>query len=300
MPLAVVPLATSFTAVLERNSHVLGELPSHTLAAPYVPQFDAFQVTWFDAFTARTLLQIAADKAQGAVSGADDALDDFVDTLDRNLLIIVKNDRAAPLYQLYFGLKAAHLLKHPILSDELVTCRAWIPSLQTSTAAALAALGPLLVSVVAAADAAVAQKVATDQAVKDFETIGGKKTLIDAFNALCKSVYGELAAMPHQKPAAMLPPNFADRFFPHDTHKGITSLTNPKDVQAKIDGWHADVAAAEKHKAELAAKSVAKAAKKVAEQAADAALADAKKEEDAAKQKVKDAAKAAKDAKKSP
>jgi len=298
MPLAIITFDATLADILDTNSYTLGELSSHPLAAPYVAKFDAFQNDWGSANTARIQLEIAAGKAQGAVAGADSALDDFVDTLDRTLLIAVKNDRKAPLYQAYFGLKPPNRLKRPILSDELVTCRAWIPTLQASPIASLATLAPTLVSVVAAADAAVAQKLAADKALKDFDTIGGKKTLIDEYNALRKTVYGELAALPHQNPTAMLPANFADRFFPHDAHTGITSLTNPKDVQAKIDSLNKDLVAAQAHLAGLTAKAAAKAAQKKAAADAEAALVQAKKDEAAAKQKTKTAAKVAKDAKK--
>ena len=158
----------------------------------------------------------------------------------------------------------------------------------------------MLVAVVAAADAAVAQQVAADQALKDFDTIGGKKTLVDACNAVRKTVYGALAALPHTNPAAMLPANFADRFFRHDAHAGVTALTNPKDVQAKIDALQKDVTAAQAHLADLTAKAAAKTAQKKAEADAAAAVTAAKAAEAAAKQKVKDAEQAAKDAKKKP
>jgi hypothetical protein len=298
MPLAVVALEASMSMILDDNSFTIGELTSHPLAAGYVARFETFQDQWFTVNKARTLLEIAVGKAEGAVHGADAALDDFVDTLDRTVLIAVKNDRQAPLYELYFGTKPPHLLKRPVLSDELATCRAWVPSLQTSSVAALAALAPVLTGLVAAADAAVAQKIAADQALKDFDTIGDKKALVDAFNGVRKSVYGELSALPHQNTAAMLPADFADRFFPHDSHAGLTALTNPKDVQAKIDRLNKDLTAAHAHLGNLNAKAAAKEAKKKAEAAAGDALATAKKAEADAKQKVKDAEKAVKDAKK--
>jgi hypothetical protein len=300
MPLVVIPLAASLQAILDQNSFTLGELSSHPLAAPFVTKFDAFQTQWFTTQEARTNLEIAASKADGAVHGADNALDDFVDTLDRTLLIAVKNDRSAPLYANYFGLRSPHLLKRPVLSDELATCRAWIPSLQASTVAAVAALAPSLVTLVAAADAAVTAQIAADQALKDFDAIGDKKTLVDSYNALRKSTYGDLAALPHQNPAAMLPANFADRFFRHDAHAGVTSLTNPNDVQARIDSLQKEVTAAQAHLADLTAKAAAKAAQKKAEAAADAAVTTAKAAEADARQKVKDAKQAAKDAKKKP
>jgi hypothetical protein len=303
MALATVEPTDSLTSVLSRNSFILGELASHPLAAVYSPQFDAIQSQWFITFTARTLLEIAVDKAQGGVEGADDALDDFVDTFDRTLLIAVKNDRKAGVYLMFFGNKSAYLLKRPILADELATCKSWIPTLQLpEVPPSVAALAPQLIAVCAAADAAVALKVAAEQALKAFDTIGGKKTLIDDFNALCKSVYGELDAMPHQKAnlSLMLPGNFADRFFPHQSHGGVTSLTNPKDVQKVLDGLKVDTQIAQDHLAALNAKAEAKAAQKKAEEDAAAEVTKAKKAKADADQKLKDAEKAAKEAKKKP
>jgi hypothetical protein len=301
MALANVDHSVSLTSVLARNSFILGQLASHPLAAVYIPKFDAFQTDWFSTYTARTLLQIGVDKAQGGVEGADDALDDFVDTFDRTLLIAVKNDRKAELYTMFFGTKTAYLLKRPILADELATCKSWIPTLLLpEVPAAVAALQPLLIAVCAAADVAVGQKAAAEQALKAFDTIGGKKTLIDAFNALCKSVHGELDVLPHQKTDLMLPSNFGDRFFPHESHGGVTALTNPKDVQKVLDGLKADTQIAQDHLDALNAKAEAKAAHKKAQEEADALVADAKKAKAEADQKLKDAEKAAKDAKKKP
>ncbi len=298
MPLSVIPLDAPMPSILDTNSFTLGHLAANPLAASYGSQFDAFQATWVTASASRTALVIAAGKAQGAVSGADAALDDFVDTLDRTLLIAVKNDRKAPLYQAYFGLKAPNLLKRPILSDELSTCRNWGPSLTSSPVASLAALAPTLTTVVAAADAAVTQKQTADRALKDFDTIGGKKTLVDAYNTLRLTVYGELAALPHQNAAAMLPANFADRFFLHEGPTGVAAMTSTTDVENKIASIEKELAAAQTHLAGLTAKATAKAAHKAAEVSAAAALTQAKKAEAAAKVNTKAAKKAAKEAKK--
>ena len=298
MPAPLIRPDASLDTILNECSYTLGELQSHALAAPLTPQFDAFQTTWFTAHTARTMLVIAVGKGDGAVAGADDGLDDFVDTLDRTLLIATKNDRKAPLYQLYFGLKTPNLTKRPILGTELATVREFIPSLQTSSTTALAALAPQLVALVAAADAAVTQRNAAVQALKDYDAVGGKKTLIDAFNALRQSVYGTLAAIPHQNPGAMLPGTFADRFFRHETHKGITAMTNPSDVKLKIESLQKETAAAEAHLKTLDDAAAAQLKAGVAEQAIKEQLAQAQKDKDAADKKVKELQKEAKAGKK--
>ena len=300
MAIANVDPDTPLAAILARNSFILGELASHPLAAAYIPQFDAIQSTWFTTFTARTALEIAVDKAQGGVEGADDGLDDFVDILDRTLLIAVKNDRDAGLYTMFFE-QPAHLLKRPILAEELVTCRNWIVTLQDpAVPAAVAALLPQLQVVITAADAAVTKRDTAVQALKTFDTIGGKKTLIDAFNAVCKTVHGALQALPDQQPNLMLPANFGDRFFPHESHKGVTSLTNPKDVQAVMNRLKGDLDAATAHLETLQTKAANKALQKQARAEAAARVAAAKQAAADAKQKLKDAEQALKDAKNNP
>jgi hypothetical protein len=286
MALSIIELQARLELVLEENSYTLGELQSHPLAAPYTPKFDAFQATWTGVNAQRIELVIALGKADGAVAGIDENIDDLVDVLDRTLLIATKNDRTAPLYQLYFGAKPPSLLKRPILGQELETVRAWIPSIEGSSVPAVAALAPAFKAAITAADAAVAARTKAAQALKDFDTVGPKKALIDGYNALRKTVYGELGAMPHQNPAAMLPPDFADRFFRHNAHKGGNGPTNAKDAQAAVDALEKQLEAAKAVLATVTAKEKAKADGKAAAEVAAAAAAQAKKDAAAAKQKA--------------
>ncbi len=297
MPVSLIsPLAT-FGELLDENSFSLGELHSHPLAAVFAPQFDAFQIKWFAANAARAALVIALGKANGTLSATDDAIDDFLDLLDRTLLIVTKNDRRAPQYVFYFGTAPVHVLKQPIHGEELATVGGFVPSLQASPHPTLAVLAPVLVTLVAKADAAIAQHLAADQALKDFDMLGGKKALIDGDNVLRQTVYGQLAAIPHANPTAMLPGNFADRFFRHEARRGVAALRNPKDVQAKLDGHKKKMEAAQKHLDSLAARAAQKAAdKKVALEAA-AAVEQGKKDKKAADDKLKELEKAAKAAK---
>ena len=298
MALSILESSASLGTVVERNSYILGELSAHPLAAPLIIKFDAFQAQWFTTNTSRIMLEIGQQKARGVVAAADDALDDFVDLLDRTLLIAVKNDRTAALYTHYFGLKPPNLLKRPILGDELVTVRNWLPSIQSSPIAAVAALAPLLMQILATADAAVATLQAAEQAIKDFDGIGAKKTLIDAFNALCISAYADLAAMPHSNPNAALPSNFADRFFPHDGATGLAAITSMTELDQRIGTAEKALGALQKRKAELVQKAADKAERKQQADEATAALKQIDEDEKALKQKKKDAEKRLKDAKK--
>jgi hypothetical protein len=257
----------------------MGELPSHPLAAPFASQFEDFQTKWFTTFTARAVLQIAVSKAEGAVSGADDNLDDFIDILDRTLLILTKNDRAAALYRFYFGRKTPSEQKRPILGQELTTVKGWVASLQDSPHPSLAALASMLIELIAAADAAFKKHQDAVQALRDFDMIGGKKELIDAFNILRQTVYGELAAMPHKHPDAMLPASFADRFFRHALNKGITGVKNPDIVLAKIDFLQSKITAAQSHLEHLTTEAQAQEAAEALTEKDALALAQAKANE---------------------
>ncbi len=283
--------------VLEWNSFILGKLPSHPLAAVHIPSFEAQQQKCFATHQARTLVEVSIARCRGAERGADDGLDDFVDVVDRTLLIITRNDRAAPIYLHYFGQKSASELTRPILASELTTVRAWLPSIQSSPHPTLASLAPRLSALVSDADIAITNHLAARQALKDFDAIGPRKELIDGFNALCKTVHGELAALPHKQPEAMLPATFADRFFPHVAHTGITSITSVTEIDTQIGSLTKDLAAAEAHKKTIEARAKAKSEKKAKEQRAAEALAATRAEEKEATRKRKAAESALKDVK---
>jgi hypothetical protein len=297
MAVSLIALLASFGELLDENSFTLGELYSHPLALIFAPKFDDFQTQWFGANAARTTLLITLGKATGVLSATDDAIDDFLDLLDRTLLIITKNERTAPQYVFYFGLSPVHLLKRPIHGEELATVRGFIPSLQASPHPSLSALAPILADLVAKADAAIAHQLAAEQSLKDFDMLGGKKTLIDGYNALRQTTFGLLAAIPHAHPTAMLPGNFADRFFRHESRKGVAAMRNVKDVQAKVDAHKRKLETAQSHLDALAKSAADKVLAKQAAVEAAAALEQGKKEKQAADDKLKELEKAAKAAK---
>ena len=128
--------------------------------------------------------------------------------------------------------------------------------------ASLVALAPSLVTAVAAADAAVAAKLAATQALDDFDVTGGKATLIGAFNVLRQTTYGQLAAIPHQTPTTTLPPTFGDRFFRHTAKSSVTSAKTVVEAQAEVDKHQKKLTAAQNHLANVTAEETARAAAK--------------------------------------
>ena len=277
-----------------------GQCESHPLAACYVSQFDSIDAAWVTCVTSRYALLKAISRAVGRVHGADNRLDDLVDALHGAVLAAVKNDRTAALYLYFFGALSFVELKRPVLAEELTTIESFLGAIKTSPVPTIAILGPAFEAAVAAGKAAAADLVAAQEALRLFDTIGGKKLLMDSFNALRQQVWGELAVMPHDKPELMLPADFADRVFMHETQRGINSVTSMSEVARRIEVHEKALNAAVVRQSELKAKKDAKAAKKAAQVVANTAVKAAKDEAKVAKQKVKEAEKAAKAVNKKP
>ncbi len=300
MTAPILQLTMDLTGVGEEIWFSAGQCESHPLAESYVSQFDRIDAEWVSCLTARFALLKTISRALGRVHGADDRLDDLVDSLHSAVLAAVKNDRTAALYLYFFGVLSFVELKRPVLGEELTTIESFLGAIKTSPVPTIAILGPEFEAAVAVGKTATADLAAAAEALRLFDTIGGKKLLIDSFNSLRQQVWGELAVMRHDKPELMLPSDFADRVFMHETQRGINSVTSASEVARRIEVHERALHAAVARRDHLKAKSDAKAAKKAAQLVADTAVKAAKDEEKAAKQKVKEAEKAAKAAKKNP
>lgn len=275
----------SLVSMLEDATFTQARLAASPLTSALAADFDAFLPQWKAVHEQEITLRIAIVKAGAVVSASDDALNSLVDEVAQAVLIEVKNNRKAPLYVLYFGEKSPAQLKKPVLAGQLETMRGWTPSLLGASNSALQAIGAKLQAAVAAADTSVASLAAAEQAMRDFRTIGERRSLVDGLNALRKSTYGKLSEMPHAQPALQLAATFAEDFFRHESRRAPTPPSSAKlaetiaSLQAEIDERKADLVttlAAE----EAAAKALADAA------AHDAAIAEAKKEAKDAAAKV--------------
>lgn len=271
--------------MLEDATFTQARLAATPLTAALAADFDPFLPQWKGVNEQQIILRIAVVKAGAVVSACDDALDGLVDEITQAVLSQIKNNRKAPLYLLYFGEKSPSLLKRPILGGQLETMRGWIPSLLGSSNPTLQALGTKLQGAVAAADTAVANLAAAEQANRDFRTIGERRSLVDGLNALRKSTYGKLSELPHAQPALQLAVTFAEDFFRHESRRAA-SPPSAQELAAQVAALEAQLA---ERKAQLAAAlSTEEAAAKALTEAAahDAAIAEAEKEADAAAAKL--------------
>jgi hypothetical protein len=262
-----------------RNTHVA--LMARPLTAPLAAPFLELRQDWFTLQATELQLNAAIALANAMAFVVDEELNTICDGVKSVVLVDVKNNRAAPLFQRYYGNQTPSELKKPILGTQLATMRTWVPSLTDSPNNTMKDYGEQLSGVVAKADEAVATQLVAQQMFDDF-TIGERKTFVDKFNALRKTTYGKLAEMPHSYPALNLPKSFADGFFAHpmggrtpalsELAREINVLKNRlkrrEDLYSEIEAKEA-LAMKKRQDAELAALAadVAKADKKRAEAA---------------------------------
>ena len=122
---------------------------------------------------------------------------------------ITNNDRTHSLVHFYLGNKTPSDFAKPVLGPQLQEMANWLPSLQSSEYPTLKSLEPELADLVAKGKAAAQGKTDAEVARDHFRDVGDRYKFIEEVNAKRKTLYGNLAKLPHEKEA--LPQNFADR-----------------------------------------------------------------------------------------
>lgn len=282
MPVKVIESDASLDTLLEEAIYPLVRLGAHPLTAPLAGEYEVFILDWFGVMTEEVNLRIAKLKASAVADLTDDDLDELTKRFAKILTTIVT--ATSELYKFYFPRPPSDVIR-PRLGDQLAMAKAWIQSLLDSPHKALNDIGAEISIKAAAGTAAEDGLSKTDQAMKEFRTLGKRRALFDRFNALQKSTYGKVSEMPHAMPLEHLPHNFAEPFFKHEKSKPAKKATS-KELGEEIEkaekalvALKAQFTQAQKDEAAAAAK-VEKARVKQLE------LADAETAEEAAKARV--------------
>lgn len=275
----------AFSLVQNHTDVTQSRLEANPLTAALAAPFADFRKNRFvPTFLASLVIDYAVAQGRAQVFYTDTVLNGLVQKLDHALLILVKNDRSAPLYQKYFGQQRPSDVVAPLLGPQLETMRDWISSLLAQPHASLQAIGAEIKAAVAAADAAVQVKKGAEGAQSDFAQSGDRAQMIDAYNALRKSTFGKLGEIQHQNP--QLPTNFPDTFFLHEMRKRDDKLS-AEQIQGKIDAMKEDLATWQKKLEKAQAREQAEADEKAQQAAAAAALADKRKQAEALAAEIK-------------
>jgi hypothetical protein len=192
--------------------------------APLLASFDAFETQWLDISAQERALRAASFLADARVSRADDKLNFLSDAVSATLLIELKGKRTAPEYTRYFGTQRASDFKKPLLGDQLTSMQAWPPSLKESPNPTLREYGNQVAAAVTEGENASKGALRAEQELTDFRISGPRKALVDRFNALRKSTYGELAKFAHDHPELKLPSDFAGEYFHRESAPREPSL----------------------------------------------------------------------------
>jgi hypothetical protein len=205
------------TATGTARSHIgftLGRLRRHSLTQSHVPLFEAL-LTDVDAVESQaTQLADKADEAQVDVYVADDGLNEHA---AKAWLAGESISKApdAPWRVVLFGGKTLSDFTKPILGAQHAAMQQWPAALAASEHKVLSDLAAGTVPLLQAADVASQNKAAAEMAIKLFRETGERAKLFDKVNAARKTLYGELATLPHKHPG--LAASFPDKFFRRDT-----------------------------------------------------------------------------------
>ncbi|MFO0761652.1 MAG: hypothetical protein U0359_34740 [Byssovorax sp.] len=286
MPAPIIAQDASLATVLEENTITLARLKANPLTTDFAQAFVTFQDDWGKVNTQEISLRIALISANAAVNAVDDQLDPLVDALAAAVLLQTKNDRKAPLYQLYFGNQRPSELKRPVLGQQLETMRGFLPSLATSPVTTLTEIGQSMAMLIDEADIAVKALAKAEQENRDFRAVGPRKALIDQLNAQRKLTYGQLSEMPHALPDEHLPATFAEQFFRHDKGRSNGKAATLADLAELVKSKEAELAALKEELLAAQQKEEAAAKAKAQLESDKAALAQAEKDAAEAAAKV--------------
>lgn len=285
MPASTLSKASALAVFLDEATYTHVRLQANPLTAALADDFTPFFSIWDVVNKQEIELRKDIIRHHALIGACDDDLDVIVDAVQQAVLLQTKNDRKAPLFRLYFGVKLPSELKQPVLGNQLEIMRGWIPSLQSSPSSVLSGLGERLQVKVAAADKVVASQAVAEQRNRDFRAIGERNDLVDNLNALRKATYGKLSELPHANPQEHLPATFAEPFFRHESGSKSAPLTTEA-LQRKVEEMQQGLAAAQAELAASVARDEAAAQARLEAEADSAELAKAEKEAAVAAAKV--------------
>jgi hypothetical protein len=218
----------------------LGRLRRHKLTKPLAAQLETLRPK-LDAALAEELNLTAAEyEALAAVLFADDDLDDSVDFVTGNL------SRTSVLYGRLMGDQRRSDLKKPILAGQLATMASWPSALaEVQNNVILKDHAAVVADRVKAGDLAAEEKNTVAQKFADFRTVGTRGKLVDEFNALRKSIYGQLGQIQHDN---QLKAGWAESFFQQDSAEEMTL----SELDKKIAGLEVQLTALKTQREEQA------------------------------------------------
>jgi hypothetical protein len=206
---------------------------------PFVPAFEQIVEKWWEVYKKERDL---VDNQLLAKAKADHTDADLISTSDGvagTALIETKNNRKSALFVRYFGTQQPHRFRRNVLGVKLAAMRTWPPSLKESANPTLKAYGEILVTQIAAADAAIDMVSLAEQELTDFRAFGDRQMLFNEVNGLRKALHGDVSQLVHAHPEWNLGRAFVDALFEHESAR--TELSSAE-IEHKIESLNTEVA----------------------------------------------------------
>lgn len=248
---------STLSTVREEFRYTAARLSKHRLTATILaPVFLAFRTRLEAAEKEEEDLLMQEEECSAEVEFLDDELDAVVD----EVVGITGNVRGTPLYKELFGSLQVSAFKRPTLNEQLSAMANWIEVLAGKSDPRLAKIRDRLEMLVPEAESAQAQQRAVATRLRVFRETGMRPQLIAEFNALRKSILGELSKLQHEH---ALGSGWAESFFRRSSHQPRTLRELERRIAATAETL-AELEAA--RNAILAAQAAAEEAARAAEE----------------------------------
>lgn len=122
-------------------------------------------------------------------------MDDDLDGLVDEVVAVTGNTRGTALYKEFFGTERVFEFKRPVLNEQLDAMRTWPEVLENKTEPKLVQIREMCETLIRAAEEATARKKAVEARMTVFRETGTRPQLVAEFNALRKSIHGELSKL---------------------------------------------------------------------------------------------------------
>ena len=221
----ILAIDTPVANMRQEIYHTLARLRAYPLLSSQVLMHEALLTDLLSLQFQEDALDLELLEAEVRMITADEGIDYLSIAIASTLDAITGRDRKSPLYLRYFGAVPPSKLRRPVLGDQLVVMRTWVPSLTAQEAPpALRPYGDQLATLVSEADQAVQARSEAQRKRADF-VLGQRKAFVDRLNAQRQVIYGQLAELAHSRPELGLASDFATPFFVRDTRNRQLGLS---------------------------------------------------------------------------
>jgi hypothetical protein len=229
--------------VLDEHVHSRTTTAADPLAAALAPEFDKLILDW--GVQNATWIQLHINLAQALANAFQIDLQ-FNGIVDELMLVFAKiaPDLKDPIRFNYLKGEQASVLKEPILAGQLEKMAVWPQSMLNSSHQELKDIGAKLAPLVPIGVAAEDAMAKAEQAIRDFENVGGWAQHLAMSNTTRTAAHGTLSDIPYQNQALKLPAGYADLFFLHDTsRRGSSKPRSSKSLTEEIAALNEKAAA---------------------------------------------------------